>query len=211
LKGDLGRIKDRGSNNSRIFHSTREPFNQVNKDIWINPDALNTLYVKKSSDTSRASTTSLTDDPHLSITLPGSGIFSIDSYLMVTGSSGGDINVSWDLSGVSALVARNYSSGMSLSSTNGANCSMNTFSTGLTSQNAYGVYSSTYANCINMHMIVESSSSGGVVTLEWAQKTSNATPTILESDSHIEIRQLDGDVSLLKWYSSDDVDWKFIV
>jgi len=211
LKDDLGRSKNRGCNNGRIFVSTKIPQYQINKDMWINPNALDTLYVKKSSDTSRASTIILTDDPHLSITLPSSGIFSIDAYLLVTGNSSGDINTQWSLSGVSVLSARSPCMGMSIASTDGLNCSLNTFASSVGSQNAFGTYSTTYPNSIFVHLLVESNSSGGSVTLKWAQASSHATPTVLESDSYMIIRQLAGSVSLLKWYSETDDEWKFMI
>ena len=86
MQSNLGRGKNRGCNNGRIFVSNKEPQYQINKDMWINPDALDTLYVKKSSDTSRASTTTVIDDPHLTIDLPANGVFTIDLFLAVEGS-----------------------------------------------------------------------------------------------------------------------------
>lgn len=211
MKRDFGRIKDRGSNNGRIFFSTREPFEYVNKDMWINPNALDTLYIIKSSTTSRASTTTLTDDPHLSVDLPENGVFEINLNLAAFCSSATpDIKIDWNLSSVS-LDGRRFSLGPSVLETDITNCNVNISSLSSLGDDNIFAASSGNASSIFENFIVSTSAVDGIITLRWAQNTSNANALYVLSGSYLTVRQLAGDVSLLKWYSENDDEWKFMI
>lgn len=210
MKSDFGRTKNRGSNNGRIFLSSKEPFEVINRDMWINPDALETLYVKKDSDTSRASTTTVIDDPHLAISLPANGIFHISLFLTVTGSQAGDITVDFDLSGgLSALCGNRHGTGPAQGMTNVFSSLVRMKNYGVELGNNYGTDPSTDTNIILWFLL--ESAAAGIFTFKWAQGSSNATATIVKEESYMVIRQIAGDTSLLKWYSGDDSEWKFMI
>lgn len=211
MKSDFGRNKNRGCDNGRIFFSSDEPLDQVNKDMWLNPDALNTLYIKKSSSTSRASTTTLTDDPHLTVDLPKNGIFNIDVYLNAEGPTNADIKVDFDLyGGLSALSLYKLGWGPAEGITDMTFCQLKLISDPVEDAINYGTAPSQYSSIL-INMLLQTGSTAGNLTVQWAQAISNPTPVVLGSSSKLIIKQLAGDVSLLKWYSSDSSAWEFIV
>src|SRR5215203_2054080 len=61
--------------------------------------------VRKSSSTGRASTTTVTSDPHLTTTIAASGVYKLEAHLYVSGSAGGDVKFGW--SGAPAATERN--------------------------------------------------------------------------------------------------------
>jgi hypothetical protein len=210
LKDDLGRSKNRGCNNGRIFVSTKMPQYEINKDMWINPNALDTLYVRKTADTSRASTTTITDDPHLSITLPANGVFHISLFLTIIGAQAGDITVDFDLGGgLSALCSNRHATGPEQDMTNvyASLARMKNYPVEIS--NNYGTDPDNDTNIILWFLL--QSAAAGNFTFKWAQRASNAIATVVKEESYLVARQLAGDVSLLKWYSEDDDEWKFII
>lgn len=211
MKSDMGRAKNRGSNNGRIFVSGKEPLIPINKDMWINPDALDTIYVKKSSSTARASTTTLVDDPHLTMSLPKNGLFDVSLNLVANSpSSNPDIKLDWNTSGLTLEDFR-LSFGPNLSMTSSGNCNINTLAVG--SFGTANIFGASYggASSIFENFLVSTSSSAGILTLRWAQYVSNASAVTVWAGSYIKITQLAGDVSLLKWYSENDSEWKFMI
>jgi hypothetical protein len=147
------------------------------------------IYQRKTSDTSRTSTTS-SDDPHLSITIPRNGIYDIEAEFVVDcDDNGTDIKISWTNSNVTELTRRQIT-GIGTNST--------------TTTNAETFYSSNYGFVTDAetgvtaagwtirreHFICSTDDDDGILTPSWGCINSSGTIT-LKAFSFIVARKIE--------------------
>jgi hypothetical protein len=147
-----------------------------------------TLFARKSADTSRINTTTMSDDPHLTVTVAASATYLIYAYLAYQAGTTGDINVaftqptgaagSWQGTGLGRGVTASVG-------TDGFTVRMNTNDIGTTQPRSYG--GDTTNQAIQIMGIVRTSSSG-TFAVQWSQAAvDSGTATILRTDSWMQL------------------------
>jgi hypothetical protein len=149
---------------------------------WANT-ATAPLYAYKTADTSRSSTVSASDDPHLTLALPV-GTWMLDLDLVYQGPGAADIAMNWAFTGTASARLQAFQ-GPPAATADIANTTMNVTSTlGAGSQFfALGCVASTDAYArLRVTLAVTVT---GTFSVQWAQNNSNATACIMRAGSHI--------------------------
>lgn len=136
----------------------------------------------KQSDTSRASTTTLTADPDLSFAVPSAGSYKLEGYLNYEGGTGGSSDLQIEMNSIGTLrydliyQGSGGSNNVAVTVQGGSAVSLRT--------NGAGVLC---AALIRGSVITPSS---GTTSLSWAQNTSSATATIIHAGSWLSLRRV---------------------
>lgn len=146
-------------------------------------------YVSKSSDTSRASTTTVSADPHLTLVLPAGGTYKITAVLGVYG-DGGDIKYNW--LGTNVTSSLRTCEGPAASTSNNNDTTVRRTVNGLTTEVPMGTIASGSgaAGVIVDQVMVVTSAVDGSLTLRWAQNSSSANATSVLSGSYVISRRV---------------------
>jgi hypothetical protein len=149
-----------------------------------------TLFARKTGDTSRASSTTMTDDPHLTVSLAASAHYLIYAYLVYQAGTTGDINIgfsqptgaagSWQGTGMGRDVTASIGTG-------GWTVRMNANDVSTTQLRSYG--GDTTNQAVQVMGIVRTSSAGAF-TVQWSQAALDATATILRTDSWMQLTRV---------------------
>ncbi|AVH60015.1 MULTISPECIES: hypothetical protein [Streptomyces] len=149
-----------------------------------------TLFARKTGDTSRASTTTQADDPHLTVSLTASATYLLYAYLVYQAGTTGDINVgftipsgaagSWQGTGIGRDVVASVGTG-------GWTVRMNANDVSTTQLRSYG---GDTTNQVVQVMGIVRTSSAGAFTVQWAQAAIDATATILRTDSWMQLTRV---------------------
>lgn len=143
------------------------------------------VYAVKNGDTSRASTITPTNDADLTLTLRPGVTYRVVAEIGCTGATAGDIRLCWAVTGTITTITNRRIIGPQVATTDSTATSVK-IQTGwaLTSNVQYGT-DGVAAGYIQETFIVAAGASGGVLTLQWAQGTSNATGTVLKANSSV--------------------------
>jgi len=154
----------------------------------------------KSADTSRASTTTVADDPHLTFTVAASATYIIDGFLYYSADTTGDIQVSWTApsgatgqwlgNGVGTSVASATSSGGTTTNvTTSWGYTIRAESTTMPAARAFGGIDSGTLLGVQIVGTVHSAA-GGTFAMSWAQNSSSSTATKLYTDSWVRLQRV---------------------
>lgn len=142
------------------------------------------LAVKKSADTDRSSTTTLADDPHLTLSVPVAGIYRIEVSLVLIGPTGGAGGFKYKLTPTNGTTGVINASGVQ--SINSVTSIGFDDSIALSSYGTLGVESfiqrTTYARLTPTGAMT--------IKLQWAQSSSNAAVTRLSDNSLLSITRI---------------------
>lgn len=144
----------------------------------------------KTSGTSRTSTTTVTADPDLVLTLRPNVTYLCRLNMAAIGDAAGDIKVAYSTTGtITEVLARRKTGGMATGG--GApsdNANMNAAHSGgtLSTQQPYGCHASV-RNSIEEWFVVAAGASGGTISMTWAQNTSSATATQVTTGTFLAI------------------------
>lgn len=147
-----------------------------------------TFVAYKVGDTSRTSTTTNTNDPDLTIAIPGAGVWEITAYFYYSGAgpNTGDMIAGFYYTGTVTAAGSQWSAGGVLASNlNGVNAATLSFNS-VTQFGADGTLTPIGA----MPVGVLTCSTSGTLTVSWAQRTSNATATIMKQGSWMRATQI---------------------
>ena len=140
--------------------------------------------VKKTSGTSRASTTTMTDDPDLQIAIPGAGRYVIRGRIWIfLGSQTAGINWQFNFTGTSSSIVsyrNNYSTIATGSGTD------NDFSLRNVALPSGSVSGNTNPHLTSSFEIALVATSAGTLSFQWAQLVSNAIATQVYGGSYLE-------------------------
>lgn len=147
--------------------------------------------IVKPSTTDRPSTTTVTDDPHLTTTLDANATYSVELHLKVAGLAAADIKTNWTVpSGASGT--RNVR-GAGTGSTTDSNADNATMRTGVHNFSTDVVYNN-IRNTVNSAYVTETgvvtTTSAGTLALSWAQNSSNATATSVVAGSIMTVKRI---------------------
>ena len=143
------------------------------------------LSAVKPAPTSRASTTTLQNDPDLVIDLPRTGTWTFDIWLNYTGGTLGasDLKLGMTYSGTTTFAAWGVN-GITTAATNQLNAGGNSFTGSLVLGTSGGTF---FTGDIHGQVTV---STTGTLALQWAQNTSSATATNLRQGSYMRVYQI---------------------
>lgn len=149
-------------------------------------------YAVKTANTTRASTTSKTDDPDLTASVVANAVYYVEFVLAAQSSSTTpNINTAWNVpSGTTGLKfahgpTNNAATFVTRTDTN-ARVSAHGYTTGLD----YIINGSGVSVAILEKSIVTTGANSGTIAMQWAQNTSNATGTVVEAGSYMYIRRI---------------------
>lgn len=165
--------------------STADLINLLATNVQANSLELpGSLAVKKTADTDRSSTTTLADDPHLTLSIPVSGLYRVDVFLVLVGPTGGFGGFRYQLVPVNGTYGSVGASGVE--SINSVNAISFDGSMGLS---AYGTLGT--SSIIQRTNYIRFTPTGAMtLKLQWAQNTSDVSITRLSSNSLIAITRI---------------------
>lgn len=145
----------------------------------------------KPSNTDRVSTTTVTDDPDLTVTLGANATYRAIFYLHYAALDAARFKTQWTVpSGATGnRTAVGPDQGVILSSTSSGGTGrwgIHNYTTACT----YGTRDSATSQCSAIEEAVLTTTSGGTLAIQWAQATSNATATRLAAGSSLRVERL---------------------
>lgn len=157
-------------------------------------NARQTLFVDKSAASqSVVSSTTFVDDTALQLTLLPSRTYDVRCVLSVTGDPAGDIKLQWSLGTDLAMTVKRHARGPTIGTTDvtggsaaattvGVNRASSAHAEGTT--NSYGL-DGTNASDVVEEFTITTGSVGGLLKLQWAQRTSSAVATVVGTSSFL--------------------------
>lgn len=146
------------------------------------------LFAYKDGDTTIISDSTLNDDPDLFLTVEALAVYRLTAYFKVLGGTTGDIKFQFNTP--SADGSGSWGShGLSVASTSESTIGTTAVRSQrftMDSSGSFGTVSSATGQAMDVSGILRTSSAG-TFQLSWAQDTSTATDTVLQSDSWIEL------------------------
>lgn len=153
------------------------------------------LYVSKAAGAqSVTSSTAFVDDTALQLTLLPSRTYNVRCVLSVEGAQAGDIKLQWSLGAGLTMSIERAARGPSINSTDvtggaaaATTACVNRASSSHTSgtTNSYGTDGANASDVVEEFEITTAASGSMLLKLQWAQRASNATPTVVGVDSYL--------------------------
>lgn len=159
----------------------------------ITADLLNAMLpkvVRKTADTSRASTTTATADPELTISLEANAVYIWDGWLKYFADPAADLTVDFTaptgtLGEWVGFAAGSGTSGVAVTTGYSIRTETNDIQQG---RNYYGTTDSQHG--LLLRGTIRVGSTAGTFSLDWAQGTSNATATVVYTDSWLRFQRI---------------------
>lgn len=144
-----------------------------------------TYYATKTGNTSRASTTTSADDPDITVTVAANSTYEFQLILKFEGATGGDMKYQINTPGGARLDAIEHS----LAITAAAATDDEFTSRGLNADSTNGALGAGVECVVAVtgQLVI---TTGGVVKLQWAQASSNATPTIMKAGTFMLLKRI---------------------
>lgn len=143
----------------------------------------------KTASLDRASTTTLADDPDLTLTLAASATYEVTFRLYYAALDAAKFKTAWTVpsgaSGFRSAVGAGTASTDATAATT-SRFGAHNFTTAIT----YGTRNHATNLCFAMETAVLTTSSSGTLALQWAQDTSNATATRLAAGSFLRVKRI---------------------
>lgn len=158
---------------------------------------------RKTADTSRAATTTVTPDPHLQFEVEANGVYVMDGWLKFDGPSAADINIDWSAptgstgewvayaGGHSPMISFDNTATMQTDSQQARGYTIRTESTDLTAGRSYGTLGTSLTPITAaIYGTLRVGSTAGTYSLDWAQFVSNAGATTIYTDSWLRLQRI---------------------
>ena len=141
--------------------------------------------VHKTADESVSASTTLQNDDHLTFTIDANTTWLVDAWLFVDGATAGDIKV--HVAGPTSCLGKFWVGGPATNATSGTNRSSNGTVSTINSNTGLdvGTLGSGTNSLVQVHASVRNQGNAGSVTIQWAQRASNATATRVRQDSFL--------------------------
>ncbi|MEV1049673.1 hypothetical protein [Streptomyces sp. NPDC049887] len=141
----------------------------------------------KGSSTSRASTTTVTADPELSVDVEANAEYVLDAYIRYSGSTAADITIQFTGPSGSSGSYGGYMLDIGETVEAGAKRSIRT---PINSARDVGCISTSTAMVMLIKGRLIVGGTAGAFSFDWAQRVSNGTATVVESDSWFSVRRV---------------------
>lgn len=160
------------------------------------------MFARKTNDTPRAATTTLTADEHLLFTIEANAVYALDGWLKYDGPANADLNVDftapvgclgeWAGWGVGdPVIGATAVPGLTLDTQAARGYMIRTETNDITSARSFGCLG-TGGTPITLMIkgTVRNGSTAGTYSLDWAQLTSQATAVTLYTDSWLRLQRV---------------------
>lgn len=161
--------------------------NGAGSGSWQDIPAANWTLVRKTSDTSRASTTSLTADPHLTFPMSANKTYFIRGMLRVESYLTPDLTINWSLP---ASVSKGHGYYQWIDPAGTIIRHYRLLTAGAFPQDNINGDDSFPDLIIDYQFAVKTGGSSGTCSLVWAQRVSNATAAKILENSYLEYREV---------------------
>jgi hypothetical protein len=149
-------------------------------------------YVRKSASESLASNTTMQNDDHLTFALAASSVYELRAYLSVSGAAAGDFKTQWAFTGAASggNHSTRYAVGPPITSTDATDGNLRS------TRHAWGASATYGLDGVNTSHIEEggildtTTGGSGTITLQWAQNSSSATSTVVNTSSYAILERL---------------------
>jgi hypothetical protein len=150
-----------------------------------------TVYVRKSASESVISNTTLQNDDHITFTLAASAVYQLTARITVSGPAAADFKTAWAFTGAASggNHTNRYCQGPSSTTTGVADTTAVARSTGWTTSVTYGVDGSLTSGIIESGLL-DTAAGSGSITLQWAQNSSVATSTAVNTSTYAILERL---------------------
>lgn len=156
------------------------------------------LTARKTTDTSRTSTTTLANDPQLTFSVAANSTYLIDGFIKYSGP--GDVQLAWALpSGAlgewsgfgngTSVVSGTAGGGTQQDASTSWGYTMRTESTDISLGRTYGGITTT-PFAVHIRGTLRVGATAGTFALQWAQGGSNATASVVYTDSHLRLQKV---------------------
>lgn len=160
--------------------------NDVPTAAQFNDWLVNVNYAEKLSDTSRNTTTTLADDPELTVPVAANSKYLLTCMLIysATSQAGGDLNVGWAVPASASM--QGHTSGNAASGTTAADDLNTSFSESTTmSFGVIGTAAPWTAALLTARVVI--AGTAGNVVLRWCQATSSGINTVMRQGSFLNL------------------------
>lgn len=144
-------------------------------------DRLNSPTAYKTSDTSRTSTTTLTADPNLAVSVVANAVYLVNLYVAHTYDAACDMKFSW--SGPAGATMTNWMAAWRTVDGTETSGSFASISTSVPLQSASG----SFTQPVWAHGLLIVSSTAGTFSFTWAQNTSSVNAATVKSGSILQL------------------------
>lgn len=149
------------------------------------------LFARKTANTGRSSTTTLTDDPHLSVTVAADAVYIVDGWLLYGAPSETDMQAAWSAPTGTTGAWTGWGIGLGTSTqTNNGYLIRTDGRQDLTQAHTFAGVGSPNLVVGLLHATVVTSSTAGTLALQWAQGTSGATAATIYAQSWIRVTRI---------------------
>lgn len=144
---------------------------------------VNVNFARKSGNTARNTTTTLSNDPHLSVAVAANAVYQVICNLKYDGATTGDLKIGWSVPSSASFDWTVVGAGTAAAAyTDDQTGGFQTLST--PTFGALGV--GTFAGVLVVGLLVVSVTSGNMI-LQWAQGTSSGTDTTVYANSFLSL------------------------
>jgi hypothetical protein len=157
-------------------------------------DIIPVRYFKKIATESVTSSITMQDDDDLAgIALAANKVYLCEFYGASVGATAGDIKIGWVAGGGAAALTSRAIMSAQIGTTDSTNTAVRIARNALATAVPFGTTTGSTGITINETFIMETTTSGtaGTLTLQWAQDTSNATPTQLLSNTFLIVTEIE--------------------
>lgn len=149
------------------------------------------LFAVKSSATTRTSTTTLANDPELSITLAANAKYAVEMWLFYAAINAEKFKTAWTVPAGVTGTRGTHGPGSSANQASMDNVSVRMGAHLYTTAVTYGTRDDNTGTCLAVEKsILITGASSGTLALQWAQGTSGSTGSILYDGSYMRVTRL---------------------
>jgi hypothetical protein len=144
---------------------------------------------RKTADTSRASTTTATADPHLAFDVEASAVYAWHGWIKYFADPAADLMVDFTVPSGSLGEWNGFAAGSGTTTSSTVGYSLRTEANDVSqARNFYGTSDADHG--AHLYGILRVSTTAGAFSLDWAQGTSSATATVLYTDSWLMLQRI---------------------
>ncbi|MFJ4617431.1 hypothetical protein [Streptomyces sp. NPDC088812] len=146
------------------------------------------LHAAKASSTSRASTTTISADPDLQLPVEANAQYLIHFYFRISGNAAGDMDI--QLTTPAGCTGSYSVTGRLAGASAGDGDARTSTRTTFNVETLYSTPSTAAAQANHGAGRLITGATAGTLSVDWAQNVSNATASVMESDSWMELRRI---------------------
>jgi hypothetical protein len=160
------------------------------------------MVARKTADTSRAATTTLTADPHLTFELEAGAVYVMDGWIKFDGPSAADIIFDWTTpvgalgewtgwaAGHSPVISFSIGAAVQTDTVSARGYTIRTEPRDIAAASSFGTLGVSAYLTLTIMGTIRVGSVSGTYSLDWAQQTSDASATTVYTDSWLRLQRI---------------------